>query len=120
MASRRGILSLLAPALGAAGTVVLLGCGSASRSEAIAPRPLPASQTVRSGERLFNEHCSQCHPHGEGGVGPSLLKAPLPGFAIRLQVRNGFGAMPAFSREKLSPGELDDVVAYLKALRSRR
>lgn len=32
---------------------------------------------------------------------------PLPGFLIKFQVRNGLGAMPAFSKEHVSPEELD-------------
>jgi mono/diheme cytochrome c family protein len=33
------------------------------------------------------------------------------------QVRNGLGAMPAFSEDEISPHELDDIVAYMKARR---
>jgi mono/diheme cytochrome c family protein len=36
---------------------------------------------------------------------------------IRFQVRHGLGAMPAFSEKEIGDRELDDLVAYLKALR---
>jgi mono/diheme cytochrome c family protein len=37
---------------------------------------------------------------------------------IRLQVRAGFGAMPAFPTSRISDRELDDMVAYVMALRA--
>jgi mono/diheme cytochrome c family protein len=61
--------------------------------------------------------CHQCHPGGEAGVGPALNNKPLPAFAIRWQVRRGFGAMPAFPKEKLSDSELDVLIDYIKILR---
>lgn len=54
---------------------------------------------------------------GGAGLGPAINNKPLPGWLIRFQVRHGFGAMPAFSEKEISDGELNDVVAYLKALR---
>jgi mono/diheme cytochrome c family protein len=51
------------------------------------------------------------------GLGPALNNKPLPGFAIRYQIRNGMGAMPAFDEEKISDKEAKNIVAYLKALR---
>jgi mono/diheme cytochrome c family protein len=62
-------------------------------------------------------NCHQCHPGGEAGLGPAINDKPLPGFLIRLQVRNGLGAMPAFSAQEISPDDLDDLIAHLKALR---
>ena len=62
-------------------------------------------------------HCYQCHPGGAAGLGPGLNDKPLPGFAIKTQVRRGLGAMPAFSPEKISDSDLDNLVAYLVTLR---
>lgn len=92
------------------------GCGSARRGEPVAP-PLALSAEEQRGERVFMRECHLCHPGGEGGLGPAINNKPLPGFLIRLQVREGFGAMPAFPDEKVSSEELDAIVAYLKALR---
>jgi mono/diheme cytochrome c family protein len=50
-------------------------------------------------------------------LGPAINDKPLPGFLVRLQVRSGLGAMPAFSEQDISPEELHDLVLYLKALR---
>jgi mono/diheme cytochrome c family protein len=58
-------------------------------------------------------HCHACHPGGEAGLGPALNDKPLPGLLVRLQVRTGMGAMPAFSPRELSDGELRDLIAYL-------
>lgn len=49
-----------------------------------------------------------------GGLAPSIINKPLPGFMIKFQVRNGLGAMPSFKKERLSKDELNDVVAYIK------
>ncbi len=42
---------------------------------------------------------------------------PLPEFLIKLQVRRGFGAMPAFSEETIDDSELESLAAYLSRLR---
>lgn len=105
-----------------ASTVGPAGCGSARRSEPVAgPLNLsevdPEEEEALLGERVFATHCYQCHPGGRAGLGPALNDKPLPGFAIRTQVRQGVGAMPAFPEEMISNEELDGVVAYLVALR---
>lgn len=74
-------------------------------------------QEVQQGEILFNQYCNSCHPNGTAGLGPALNDKPLPGFAIRFQIRNGIGTMPAFSEEVISNEESKKIVAYLKALR---
>lgn len=93
------------------------GCGSARRSEPIAPPLEIRSESVLQGQTVFMEYCHQCHPGGEAGLGPALNNKPLPGWMIRFQVRRGLGAMPAFSEKEIGDRELDDLVAYLKALR---
>lgn len=80
--------------------------------------PLPAeSEEVQQGKVLFNQYCNTCHPNGTAGLGPALNDKPLPGFAIRYQIRNGIGAMPAFSEEIISDEESKKIVRYLKELR---
>lgn len=99
------------------GLAVLLGsCGSARRGEPIVGPPTLSRQAA-AGETAFMTHCQQCHPGGQAGLGPAINDKPLPGFLIAMQVRNGFGAMPAFPRDEVSKAELDGIVAYLKALR---
>jgi mono/diheme cytochrome c family protein len=74
--------------------------------------------SVDNGEVLYMQKCQRCHPQGEGGLGPAMNHIPNP--PKRLQIRLGFGAMPAFNKKDLPKEELDDVMAYLKALRNNR
>jgi mono/diheme cytochrome c family protein len=97
--------------------ITLSGCSSARRGEPFTQRTLAGSPNITRGEHVFFEHCHQCHTGGESALAPALNNKPLPGFMIRLQTRRGLGAMPAFPESKISDDELDDLVAYLKALR---
>jgi mono/diheme cytochrome c family protein len=93
------------------------GCGSARRSPPLVePLPLGTAE-LRQGHEVFSAHCHACHPGGEAGLGPALNNKPLPRFMIRLQVRRGMGAMPAFPEEVISDQELDHLLDYLLALR---
>jgi mono/diheme cytochrome c family protein len=95
---------------------VLLGC-SARRSEPVVGLLPLSSPEIAEGRKVFMMHCHQCHPGGEAGLGPAINNKPLPAFAIRMQIRYGFGAMPAFYSDEISETELDTLVTYLKALR---
>ena len=95
---------------------IMLSC-SARRSEpVVGPLPL-SSPEIAEGRKVFMMHCHQCHPGGEAGLGPAINNKPLPAFAIRMQIRYGFRAMPAFYSDEISETELDALVTYLKALR---
>jgi mono/diheme cytochrome c family protein len=94
-------------------------CSSARRSEPFSSATLPSTPSIARGEQLFYEHCHQCHTGGEAALAPAINNKPLPGFMIRLQTRRGLGAMPAFPESKISDAELDDLVAYLQALRAK-
>jgi mono/diheme cytochrome c family protein len=97
--------------------VVAAGCGSARRSEPLVGAFMPPSPEVARGERVFMANCHQCHPGGEAGLGPAINNKPLPAALIRLQVREGVGAMPAFAKSEIPDGDLDALLAYLKARR---
>jgi mono/diheme cytochrome c family protein len=99
---------------------LLLGCGSARRTEPIAGLLLLASAELTEGKRLFMRNCDQCHPRGESGLAPALNNKPHPSFLIKFQVRQGLGAMPSFSKEDISDRELENIVLYLQTLRSHR
>ncbi|MGI9174648.1 MAG: c-type cytochrome [Rhodothermales bacterium] len=105
------------PVLVALGSIALAGCGSARRGMPVQPPLEVSSVRVAEGQRVFMQFCNGCHPGGEAGVGVALNNKPLPGLAIHLQVRNGFGAMPAFSEEVIGDAQLDALIAYLKELR---
>src|SRR5262245_35934391 len=80
---------------------ILLGCNSARRVDPIAPEP-QLSANAFHGQQVFMRRCHQCHPQGEAGLGPAINNKPLPHFMIRTQVRNGIGAMPAFTDDEVT------------------
>ncbi|MDB5104686.1 MAG: hypothetical protein JWP91_2375 [Fibrobacteres bacterium] len=92
------------------------GC-SGRRSEPLRGALDVSDPKVGHGQMVFMDKCDKCHPGGDAGLGPSLNNKPLPGFMVGFQARHGLGAMPAFAEDELPKGDLDDVVAYLKALR---
>ena len=97
--------------------IAATGCHSVRRAEPIAgPRPT-SEPTLAQGRSVFQQHCHQCHPGGEGGLGPSLNDKPAPGFLIKTQVRLGLGAMPGFGKDKINAQELDALTAYMLASR---
>ena len=88
----------------------------------------PSQGDPDAGCRLFHTTCVVCHGEGAQGslFGPSLVFSPLPYSPdyIRLRVRtsgnpNGVyegltgGAMPFWSKGRLSDAGLEDIVAYL-------
>jgi mono/diheme cytochrome c family protein len=79
-----------------------------------------ADPKLVAGRQIFMANCYECHPGGSAGLGPSLNDKPLPAFAIRTQVRKGFGAMPAFDEGRIPDPDLDNVVAYLQMLRQHK
>lgn len=98
------------------GLVALAGCGSARRSEPVAG-PLELSASEARGEKVYARWCEQCHPGGEGGLGPSINTNPAPESVKLLQVRWGLGEMPAFDHETIPKRDARDLAAYMKALR---
>lgn len=101
----------------AAAIALASACGSARRGQPFEP-PLVLDEQQARGQRVFMLQCNQCHPEGEGGLGPALNNKPLPGPAIRLQVRQGIGEMPAFGEDVISDADLDALSAYLLELQT--
>ena len=110
--SARAVLSFLCASALAA------GCGSVRRSEALDGPMRIRDADVERGRVVFAQHCHKCHPGGEPGLGPGLNDKPLPQFLMRFQVRHGLGAMPSFSDDEISDGDLDRLIRYLKARRA--
>jgi len=102
------LLAALIAAIGA--------CGTGRRSEPILGPLQLASNEQLEGQKLFMVHCNQCHPGGDAGLGPAVNDKPVPDAAIRLQVREGLGAMPSFPEELISTRELDQILDYMEAL----
>jgi len=96
-----------------------VGCSTQrERSATISTADLRVDPRLAEGQRVFMAQCNQCHVGGAGGLGPSLNDKCIPSFLIKFQVRHAPGTMPKFSRGIISDAQLDDVIIYLKFLRS--
>jgi mono/diheme cytochrome c family protein len=103
------------PALAVA--VVAAGCGPEHRGEPRGPKVVPDTRAEARGARLYSKFCYQCHPGGEAGLGPALNDKPLPEIAIRTQIREGVGAMPAFDGDLLSDDDVAALAEYVQEMR---
>lgn len=79
------------------------------------PLPLTDSSVVH-GRILFMATCHKCHPSGGSGLAGGINKIPFK-FLKRFQARHGLGVMPSFTEREISDEQLDDILAYLQALR---
>lgn len=95
----------------------LFSCASSRHDEPLAGPLVLNEPKLVAGRQIFMRHCYQCHPGGSAGLGPAINDKPLPGGLIKTQVRKGLGAMPAFDDKMIQPPNLDNLVAYLQALR---
>ena len=100
---------------------VASGCGGGDEEATNEPTTTATTTTTgggqaMSGAQIFSDNCQTCHgPQGAGGhVGPDLQKSSVAEdlAAVEKQVRNGGGAMPAFSGD-LSDEEIDTVAHYV-------
>ena len=64
----------------------------------------------KDGEHVFAAVCSHCH---ELGNGPKIKGRSLPAEYIKLRVRNGFRAMPAFRSANIDDKSLQRVIEYI-------
>jgi mono/diheme cytochrome c family protein len=97
----------------------LTACISARRGEPMYRTVELKDQKMVAGQKEFMEHCDQCHPGGEAGVGPAINNKPLPPMLIKLQIRQGIGVMPSFRPDQLSDEEVDAIADYLVTLRQK-
>ena len=104
-------LLLIVVAIGSA------GCGSVRRGEPITGALDRSDAKTERGHLVFQQYCHQCHPGGEGGLGPGLNDKPAPVWLMKTQVRVGLGTMPGFGEAEISDEALDDLMAYVIALR---
>ena len=104
-----GAIAVIAP--------LLYGCGAERRGQPEAPVVSADNRKEVRGERLFHRWCYQCHPGGEAGLGPPINNLPLPHVAIRTQIREGVGAMPAFGDDLLSNADVSAILAYLDEMK---
>lgn len=116
----RGVSRLgMAAAVVAATTAALTACsaGSPRRSEPLSG-PLVITEPAQShGRVVYMQDCYKCHPGGEAGIGPSLNNRRFTTALMRMRIRRGGERMPAFDRSKISDKQMDELMAYLSALR---
>jgi mono/diheme cytochrome c family protein len=104
--------------------VAFLGALIIIFSQSFAGNP-PNAATQASSDRgvtIFRKSCSVCHNirSGETKVVPSLCgvlreRSGLPEQAVRQAIADGKDTMPA-CKTKLEPGEIDDLIKYLRTL----
>ncbi len=97
--------------------LVFTYCGTARRGTPMFTPIATENPAVASGEKIYMSYCQKCHPGGTAGLAPAINNKPVPGFAIRFQIRNGLGMMPAFKEDVISDKEMDDLMAYINKLR---
>ena len=76
-------------------------------------------QTAARGKQVFTENCASCHTLSDAGssgtVGPNLDDAAPDEQAVRRQVLQGGGGMPAFEGQ-LSDDDINAVAAYVSSV----
>jgi cytochrome c len=87
----------------------------------LAQTPSPAAQR---GQTFLRTHCAACHAVGKSGVSPLPIAPPFRNLHLSYPVESlqealgegivtGHPTMPEF---RLDPGQIDDVISYLKTL----
>ena len=87
---------------------------SPSTPTPVTSTPPPATQS--EGENLYAQKCAVCHgPNAEGtAVGPMITGHSMS--AVKMQVRNPMGTMPAFPASQLSDQELEEIAEFIASL----
>jgi mono/diheme cytochrome c family protein len=78
-----------------------------------------AQPNVASGKYLFERNCTMCHGSngGKGRFGAAdLRRSALSDPDYRQVIANGRRVMPQWKR-RLSAGQIDQIIAYIKTLR---
>merc|ERR1740129_2463645 len=106
---------------GGAWNPLALGVALGLLAAVVGGRPALAAD-LENGEGVFLGNCAACHAGGNNSVVPEkkLRKEALEQYltggnnidAIKYQVTNGKGSMPAFG-ERLGPDDIEDVANYV-------
>lgn len=70
----------------------------------------------KSGTQIYTKVCAHCH---ESGVGPIVLGRKLSPEYIKVVVRNGQKAMPAFRKAEINDSALDLLLEYISKANER-
>ena len=82
------------------------------------PTPHPERGSLSDGQRLFTDHCADCHQvvaeggYLTGGIAPQLNEATARQIAEAIRI--GPYVMPRFSPRQLSPHDVDSIVRYVE------
>jgi|SRR5271166_1204822 len=101
-------------ALNAAAVLASLAAPAAAGDE-----PATPAQAALDVDQLFATICGFCHANGgrAAGKGPQLMNTARSDDFIRNRIKNGKeGAMPAFGKS-FSDGDIDRIIAYIRALK---
>ena len=121
-----------------AAVVLLVAGGGSVLAQQFSPAPPPIRRIARAdlpGRVIFEQQCAPCHGTGPGADGSAYLpgtaaleakyhwdKPPqlelrndLPAPVLRVFVRRGSGAMPAFRPSELTNAQIDQIAEYLAA-----
>lgn len=97
------------------GTFLVSACGGPA-TEAREPGQVAAqyqgpiqSTDIARGEELYNGLCMSCH----GGSAPGLEGLGWDPGAMRQQIREGGGRMPAMRENRLSDPDLEAILAFM-------
>ncbi len=98
--------------------------GAASNTSLAGPDDHPpaaasAKAQVERGRSLYSRNCAHCHGHdAHGDEGPDLHDIKESDVRIRRIINQGIkGEMPKFN-SKLSESDVNDLIAYLRSLRT--
>jgi len=131
---RRRLLALMATLIAIAS--IAAGCGSSGGGSASSSstQSTPSTQSTQStqsggsssgssnanaaGKKVFTSDCGSCHTLADAGtngtIGPDLDQLKPSKSAVKNQVINGGGPMPAFGKQGiLDQKQINDVSAYV-------
>jgi mono/diheme cytochrome c family protein len=96
----------------------------AASTASVAASSQPLSPAEQRGQTFVRANCSRCHAIDKVGLSPLSVAPPFRDLHLRYPVdvlaeafaegiRTGHPSMPEF---RLDPGQIGDVIAYLKSL----
>lgn len=93
-----------------------------AREAPIGPVEGPLSASAESGKNTYGSFCNACHPGGAAGIGPKVYGADFnkrfgTDSALVEITRTGKGSMPGFSSGQISDSQMQDLIAYIRALK---
>lgn len=99
--------------------VVSAGAAAIGWAPAHAQNAQPSGNAAHGKQLFAVDGCYECHGYqGEGGGfdGPKLAPDPLPYSFVLRQLRSPLRAMPVYTSEVLSDGDVADIYAYLRSI----